>query len=229
MGVARGVVQRLVFDVLQLGVEMRRLLVLLTLVAAALPAQQKATPQKAPPQAPSAPLAQYTSVKVAVVPVQFYRGDTAFVKEPALVMRAAFDSLMSEQLEEHGLKGQWATPAEVMRTAKRNAMYAGDPRNLGAFSVRNGLGKDAVLTDPLAGNMRRVVALHDARYALMPVELSVDAGKDGGQFIVRLLLFDARMMTALYQVDLVGERAAKYSPDMLAKLATRVVELAVAP
>jgi hypothetical protein len=208
---------------------MRRLLVLLTFAAAALPAQQKAIPQKAPPQASSSPLAQYTSVKVAVVPVQFYRGDTAFVKEPAMVMRAAFDSLLSEQLVEHGLKGQWATPAEVVRSAKRDALYAGDPKNLGAFTVRNGVGKDAVIADPLAGNLRRVVALHDARYALMPVELRVEANKDGGQFVVRLLLLDARLMTALYQVDLIGEHAAKYSPDLLAKLATRVVELAVAP
>jgi len=208
---------------------MRRLLVLLTFAAAALPAQQKATPQKAPPPAPSSPLAQYTSVKVAVVPVQFYRGDTAFVKEPALAMRAAFDSLLSEQLEAHGLKGQWATPAEVIRSAKRNAVYAADPRNLGAFTVRNGVGKDAVLTDPLAGNLRRLVALHDARYALMPVELRVESNREGGQFVVRLLLLDARLMAALYQVDLMGERAAKYSPDLLAKLVTRVVELAVAP
>ncbi len=229
MGIARGVVQRLVLGVHQPGVEMRRLLVLLTTVAAALPAQQKTPSQKAPPQAPSAPLAQYTSVKVAVVPVQFYHGDTAFVKEPALAMRAAFDSLLSMQLEEHGLKGQWASPAEVIRMAKRNALYSADPRNLGAFSVRNGVGKEAVIPDPLAGNLRRVVALHDARYALMPVELSAVPGKDGGQFVVRLLLVDARLMKALFQVDLVGAAAAVYAPAMLEQLATRVVELAVAP
>jgi len=225
MGIARGVVQRLVFGVLQPGVEMRRLLVLLATVAAALPAQQK----KAAPPPSSAPLAQYTSVKVAVVPVRFYPGDTAFVREPAPAIRAAFDSLVSAQLEEHGLKGQWATPAEVVRAAKRNSMYAGDPKNLGAFSLRNGVGKDAVIPDPLAGNVRRVAALHDARYTLMPVELRVVGGKDGGQFIVRLLFLDARLMTALFQVDLVGDAAEKYTPAMLEKLATRVVELAVAP
>ncbi len=204
---------------------MRRLLFLLVTIAATLPAQQKG----APPAPSSAPLAQYTSVKVAVVPVQFYRGDTGFVKVPAMAMRAAFDSLVSEQLEEHGLKGTWATPAEVEKAAKRNSMYSGDPRNLGAFSVRNGVGREGTITDPLAGNLRRLVALHDARYALMPVELRVERGADGGMLVVRLLLVDARLMTSLFQVDLMGERAATYSPELLQKLATRLVELAVAP
>ncbi len=203
---------------------MRRILLLLATTAAALSAQQKA-----PPPAASAPLAQYTSVKVAVVPVQFYRSDTGFVHVPALTLRAAFDSLVSEQLEEHGLKGTWATPADVLRSAKRNAMYSADPHNLGAFPVRNGIGKEGAIPDPLASNLRRVVALHDARYALMPVELRVERGADGGRLVVRLLLVDARLMKALFQVDLTGETAAAYSPALLQQLATRLVELAVAP
>ena len=75
MGIARGVVQRLVLDVLHFGVEMRRLFLCLATIATTLPAQQKG--KAAAPS--SAPLAQYTSVKVAVAPVQFYRSDTAFV------------------------------------------------------------------------------------------------------------------------------------------------------
>ena len=204
---------------------MRRLLFLIVTVAAELPGQQNA-----PPKATSStPLAQYTSVKVAVAPVQFYRGDTAFVKVPAMAMRAAFDSLVSEQLEEHGLKGTWATPADVERMAKRNSMYSSDPRNLGAFPVRNGVGRDAVIPDPLASNLRRLVALNDARYAFLPVELRAESGVGGGQLIVRLLLVDARLMKALFMVDLAGERAAAYSPALMQQLATRVVELAVAP
>lgn len=145
-------------------------------------------------------------------------------------MRAAFDSLLSEQLNERGLTGMWATPADVQRTAKRNAMYSTDPRNLGAFQVRNGVGPKATqLTDPLAGNLRRVVALHDARYLLMPVELRAEEGKDGGRLAVRLLLVDARLNTVLWQADLMGDSAASYSPALLQKLATRVAELVVAP
>lgn len=204
---------------------MRHPLLLLAFAATALPAQQNA----ASPANATTPLAQYTSVKVAVVPVQFYRGDTAFVRQPAMAMRAAFDSLVSEAMEEHGLKGTWATPADVSRAAKRNAMYASDPHNLGAFPMRNGAGKDGMVPDPLAANLRRLVALHDARYALMPVELRVQTDGAGGRLSVRVLLVDARLMKALFQVDLAGDGAAAYSPELLRQLATRVVELAVAP
>jgi hypothetical protein len=207
---------------------MRRLLVLLATVAAVLPAQQ---PAAAPSSAPvaNAPLAQYTAVKVAVVPVQFYRGDTGFVKTPAMLMRAAFDSLVSVQLEEHGLIGMWASPAQVQRTAKRNPEYATDPRNLGAFPVRYGVGKEGMIPDPLAGNLRRLVALHDTRYALMPVELRAEGGAGGGRLVVRMLLIDARQMKTLFQVEVSGDGAAAYTPAMLNQIATRVVELAVAP
>lgn len=214
---------------------MRRLLLLIVTAGACLPAQQpvqQPVPQPAPQTAPpTAPLAQYSSVKVAVVPVQFYKADAGgFVVQPGAAMRAAFDSLLSEQLEEHGLKSMWATPADVQRTAKRNATYTADPRNLGAYPVRNGVSpKKPQIVDPLASNLRRVVALHDARYLLMPVELHAEGGKDGGYLAVRLLLVDARLNTVLWQMDLPSERAATYSPALLQQLATRVADLIVAP
>lgn len=206
---------------------MRRQLLLLPLAVTPLLAQQKTRE----PALASAPLAQYSSVKVAVVPVQFYKAAAGgFAGQPSAAMRAAFDSLLSEQLEEHGLKGMWATPADVQRTARRNAMYTADPRNLGAYPVRNGVNaKKPVIVDPLASNLRRVVALHDARYLLMPVELRAEGGKDSGYIAVRLLLVDARLNSVLWQVDLPSERAATYSPALLQQLATRVADLVVAP
>ena len=209
---------------------MRRALLILSIVAVALPAQQ-APKGKSAPAAPSAPLAPYAAVKVAVVPVQFYRADSSgSVTPPALAMRAAFDSLLSEAMDEHGLKGTWATPADVIRSAKRNPTYLSDARNLGAFPVRHGINnKDAQIPDPLASNLRRVVALHDARYLLMPVELHVDATKNGVQLGVLLLLVDARLNSPIWQADLIGESAAAYSPALLQKLTTRVAELVVAP
>lgn len=196
----------------------RRFLLLLAFAAPVLAAQQ------------SAPLAPYAGTKVAVVPVQFFHVDSSGWGAPAgLVLRATFDSLVSVALNEHGLAGTWATPADVQRSAKRNVMYTGDPRNLGAFPVRYGAKKDAPIADPLASNLRRIVALHDARYALVPVELHVDAEKAGGHLGVRLLLIDARLSAPVWQVDLIGESAATYSPKLLEKLATRVAELVVAP
>ena len=197
----------------------RHALLLFALAAPALSAQQ------------AAPLAPYAGTKVAVVPVQFFHVDSSGWGAPAgSVLRAAFDSLLSEALNEHGLSGTWATPAEVQRAAKRNVMYAGDPRNLGAFPVRYGTKKDTPLADPFASNVRRIVALHDARYALVPVELHVNAEKPGeGHLGVRLLLVDARLSAPVWQVDLIGESAASYSPALLLKLATRVADLVVAP
>jgi len=196
----------------------RRLALAVMLAAPALAAQN------------AAPLAPYAGTKVAVVPVQFYHVDSAGWGEPAgPALRAAFDSLLSEALNERGLSGTWATPADVIRTARRNVTYAGDPRNLGAFSVRYGAKRDEQIADPLAGNLRRIVALHDARYALIPVELHVDRASGGKFLAVRLLLVDARLNAPIWQADLIGDSAPGYSPKLLEKLATRVAELVVAP
>ena len=196
----------------------RRLLLLLALATPALPAQQ------------ASPLAPFAGTKVAVVPVQFFHVDSSgWGAPPGMVLRAAFDSLLSEALNERGLGGTWATPADVARAAKRNVMYAGDPRNLGTFPVRYGAKKDAPIADPLASNLRRVVALHDARYALVPVELHVDSGKDGGHLGVRLLMVDARLSSPIWQADLIGDSAPAYTAKLLQQLATRVAELIVAP
>lgn len=196
----------------------RRLLLLLVLSVPALPAQQ------------AAPLAPYAGTRVAVVPVQFFHVDSSGWGAPAgPAMRAAFDSLLSEALNEHGLGGTWATPADVQRAAKRNVMYAGDARNLGAFPVRYGAKKDTPISDPLATNLRRIVALHDARYALVPVELHVNTTPGGGSLGVRLLLVDARMSAPVWQVDLIGENASAYTPKLLQRLADRVAGLVVAP
>ena len=196
----------------------RRLLLLIALVAPVLPAQR------------TAPLAPFAGTKVAVVPVQFFRVDSSGWGAPGgAALRAAFDSLLSEALNEHGLAGTWATPADVQRSSRRNAMYTGDPKNLGAFSVRYGAAKDTPIADPLASNLRRIVALHDARYALVPVELHVDAEKGGGHLGIRLLMVDARTSAPVWQADLVGETAAAYAPKLLLQLANRVVELVIAP
>jgi hypothetical protein len=141
----------------------------------------------------------------------------------------AFDSLLSVALEEHGLGGSWATPAAVIRSAKRNATYVTDPRNLGAFSVRNGARTDKPIADPLATNLRRVVALHDARYVLVPVEIQAVGEKDGGHLMVRLLLVDARLSAPVWQAELSGDSAARFAPTLLEKLVNRVAELVVAP
>lgn len=197
---------------------MRRLLLLLAIAAPALPAQS------------ASPLAPYAASKVAVLPVQFFKADSAaFVTPPAAAMRAAFDSLLSDALGEHGLTGVWATPAQVLRTARRNIDYTVDPRTLGAFPVRYGVSKEGVIPDPLAGNLRRVVALHDARFALIPLELHIDAATGGGRLAVRLLLVDARLNAPLWQADLVGESAAAYTPALLQTLTTRLADLVVAP
>ena len=196
----------------------RRLALAVLLAAPALAAQN------------AAPLASFAGVKVAVTPVQFFDADTSGWGAPAgPALRAAFDSLLSDALNAHGLAGMWATPADVQRAARRNVMYAGDPRNLGAFAVRHGVGKKSVIADPLAGNVRRVVALHDARYAFIPLEIRVANGEGGRLLAVRLLLVDARLSAPVWQADLIGESAAGYSRKLLEQLATRVADLVVAP
>ena len=209
---------------------MRRLLIRLATVALLpLAAAAQDAPKSGGKKAvqAAAPLAQFAGMKVAVIPVQFFRGDTAFATPAGAVMRAQFDTLLSTSIEEHGLKGMWATPLEVIRSGRRNVMYAGDPANMGAFNIRNGVAKDAQLPDPFAGNLRRIVALHDARYALVPIELYVVPDRPGGSLVVRLILVDCRLNQAVWQAELMGEKGSAFSPELIQKLTNRLAELAV--
>ncbi len=196
----------------------RSVLIAIACAAAPLAAQEKAAVPAGPPLAP------FAAMRVALVPAQLWKADSAgwsrAVEWPRL--RLQLDSAVQAVLEERGLGRKWAYAADVVRSAKRNPTYASDPYALGAGPLRSAeLKAGMLLPNLLADNLRTVTALGDTRYALIPVELKAV----GGQVVLRLVLADTRARSLTWAGDLL----APGGDGMVAGLATRIADLIVEP
>ena len=196
-------------------------LALLTPVAS--PALHAQEPSSAPaPGGP--PLGSFAAMRVAIVPVQLWRADSVgwSKTENSATLRAELDSAIGEALRERGMGTRWAYAADVVRGARRNPTYSTDPFALGVGRWRSlppEIGED--LPALIADNLRPIVAIGDARYALIPVELRVD----GEAVILRLVLVDARIR----QIVWVGDIGVTAGRDFAPALAGRVADLIVEP
>jgi hypothetical protein len=78
--------------------------------------------------------------------------------------------------------------------AKRNTDYVSDPYALGAGPLRNPQLKAGDPVSPaVVGNLRSLIALADARFALIPVELAFAKRGSEARPVVRMVLLDGRM------------------------------------
>jgi hypothetical protein len=177
------------------------------------------------------PLAGFASQRIIVLPVQLLRGDSLSWIVPSgwNVFRKELDDSVSSAIAERGIGKGWGYPADVVRQAKRNAGYVGDPYSIGVQPLRGQNYRPGDHIPPLmASNLRGMIALGDARYALVPVEIVFQRDGPRQRAILRLALVDGR--TGLF--DWVGEvpsdPATAYSASMLSVIAARVADLVVA-
>jgi hypothetical protein len=219
----------------------RRLLLTAALVAA-LPGCRAAKPaaasgMTAPPPV-ARPLAPFTGQRVAVLPAQRLRpADSAAWGAQVPATRAylgVVDSALAATLGERGLSGAWALPADVIRSAKRNVTYAADPYALAVNpllpSRRPASTPD--VPDPLATQLRTLVALNDARYALVPVELRFErqGGPTGaGRAVLRVAMLDARSARIAWAGDVASDTASALTPALAASAATHFADLIAEP
>lgn len=194
---------------------------LLLSLSLALPAGAQ---QAASPPPPGPPLGPFTAMRVVIAPAQLWRADSTGWSRalPWATTRASLDSAVQAVLEERGLGRKWAYASDVVRTARRNPLYASDPMSLGVGRWRTTppeAGEE--LPDLLADNLRSVTALGDARHVLIPVELRAT----GDAVVLRLVLVDSRARTVIWAGDLLSPAGAR----MIEELATRVANLIVEP
>lgn len=215
---------------------MPRPLLALAALAAVL-ACRSARPE-APPSVPPPdfrPLNGFAAQRVAVLPAQRLRPvDSLAWGAHAPAGRAylvALDSALAAQLTERGLGSVWALASDVERAARRNVAHAPDPRVLAVNPLmprRNAPPED--IPEPLASQLRTLVALTDARYALVPVELRFEKGAEGpGRAVLRVALLDARASTVTWSGDVAGDSSATLSAALAASPAARLADLIAAP
>ncbi len=218
---------------------MHRRLVPILLAALALPAcarsQTVAGESGGSAQEPSRPLAALAAQKLVVAPVQSLReadslGWTSTAGGSRDYLRQV-DSEIELALKDRGVEGMWVFAEQLARTARRNAGYAPDPYNLAVRPLRPGRVKKRrdMLPEPLATQLRSLVAFTDARYILLPVELRFEREGEAGRAHMHLVLVDARLSRPMWAIEVASDSAATFSPAIATTLAEHLADLVAAP
>jgi len=195
------------------------------------PSQAKpgAGTKQQPPQPPLSPMA---SQHVMVLPVQLLRADSgAWVDQTKWEkFRRELDDSIASAISNRGIGKTWKYAADVARIAKRNPEYVGDPYSMGVQAMRAvkfRIGEP--IPDLFNSNLRPLIALGDARYALLPVEVWF-VRKGALQIaVLKLAMVDGRGGTFVWMGEVGTDPAAAMSPALINSLAARVADLVVAP
>ena len=207
---------------------MRRFLVALvagSLIQAALPGTGGA--QASPVQGS---LAAFANQRVIVTPVQGIRFDSGGAVPGAEALRRLLDDSLAAAIAATGIGKGWGYAADVVKSAKRNVMYTGDPYALGAQSLgRASVKPGDQLSELFASNLRPLLALGDARFALIPVQVVLERVGTGVRARLRLVLVDGRASQVLVTRELVGSAAAGISDPVLFGSLVALVAASIAP
>jgi hypothetical protein len=133
--------------------------------------------------------------KVAVLPLTLAVPDAALSGDTLLGVRAKVlpwaDSLILGALTTRAPEATWVGPDELRKAARRAIGLATDPDHMGHAILRDPLFK--VVPDPLRSQIRTLVALIDARFALVPASAVFLREPDGSVKVeICFVLVDAR-------------------------------------
>ena len=127
------------------------------------------------------------------------QSDTVYLeyKDRRSALRRA-DSLIAEALLGRGPEVGWVLPPELRKMARRSAGFVPDPDQMGQAVLR--APKLTVLPDPLRSSLRSLLAIADARLALVPASLGFGPEPDGQlRADLSLVLADARTGKVLWR------------------------------
>lgn len=124
----------------------------------------------------------------------------------------------------------WVFPAQLAQAAKRNPTYAVDPWSIRAPEAVRRLerSRQATLAEPVASQLRVLVGLENARYALVPVAWHVEPADAGtGRVVMHLAVIDVRAARLHWSGDVRSDTASSPSPSLLASLMANLADLVV--
>ncbi len=146
-----------------------------TVLAGAAACGGKTASSQTPTLAPTAPLptAGIASARVPVLPLTLIAAEDSLGWQSKLADRpaalAAADSVLGTLLKTRSPEVNWVLPDELRREARRSPTFATNPDQMGTALLR--AEKLDMVPDPLRAELRTLVALADARYALVPAAL----------------------------------------------------------
>ncbi len=136
------------------------------------------------------------------------------------------DADIADAFRDRGIK-TWILPSGLDSAFRRNPTYATDPHTLAEEPLRSpSLNGDDRLPEPIASQLRTIVALHDdTRLVLAPIELRLEAAKGeagAGRGVLRLVLVDARVSSVRWIGEVSSDPASAFGPQITASIASKL-------
>jgi hypothetical protein len=190
------------------------------------------TPAATTPAPETQVLSGIVGQNIVVAPVQALRpaADLGWTSLPSgRAALARLDSVFADTLRSRVGNQGWVFADGVIKSAATNPTYATDPRSLAVNSLRApGLKVDDRLAEPLASQLRTMIALHDVRLVLLPLDLTIERNAAGlGRPVVHLVLVDPRTSLVRWIGQVAAPDAPGYTTDIHASLAARLADLFV--
>lgn len=140
---------------------------------------------------------------------------------------AGFDEALSALLETEYDNVEWRLPAELVRAAARSPILDVDPRALSVSILRNP--EETHIRDPLLGDLRRLGALVDARYAVVVYRagyvVPADSAAGHGRVEAAAAIIDTVGGRILWRGLVAGERGPAGDEVVLATAVQEVARL----
>jgi hypothetical protein len=204
----------------------------LILSAAAVAACGGSKPESTTPSPESLPLSAITGQNIIIAPVQALRVP-AEIGWPAMPSsRAALsslDSVLTDTLRARVANAGWVYADGVIKSAANNPTYATDPRALAVNPRRApSLKVGDRLPEPVASQLRTMIAFHDVRLVLIPLDLTIErTGAGFGRPTVHLMLVDPRSSVVRWIGRVTAADSPAFTSEISATLAARVADLFV--
>ncbi|MGH7719368.1 MAG: hypothetical protein ACREON_11060 [Gemmatimonadaceae bacterium] len=193
------------------------------------------SPRQPAPTRIEHPLAVFAGRPLVVLPARFLREGDSLGWAAAIPSQreylASLDAEIGFAFKERDLGSNWVLADAMARAARRNTPFAPDPHALAAERLRPPIRRRIEqLPEPLASQLRSLVALNDARYVLYPLEIRFEKAADGGgRAVLFAMVLDARLSTVMWMGEVASDPVTSFSPALAAGVAARLADLIAAP
>ena len=188
-------------------------------------------PKDEPSPVQGAPLASMAGRPVLVLPIQYivFPDSLQFKDQlgPAAQFLTVLDDSIAASLGDRGLRS-WTFAPAITASARRNMGMTADPHLLAAERLRRLVkpGDDPV-SEPLASQIRSLVALREGRYVILPSIIRFESRVTGARGTVLLYLIDTRTSRIAWSGE-VGSDFSNRFAMIAGSLAQRIADLVVA-
>jgi len=141
----------------------------------------------------------------------------------------ALDDSIASALTARGVGSTWTFATTITAVAKRNGGLAGDPHALAAGGLQRLVraGDDPV-SEPLASQIRTLVALREGRYAVLPAAVRFENVAGGARGTMIVYLIDSRTARIVWSGEVPSITSSRFSPATAGSIAERFADLVVA-